>query len=305
MNDVSLAAVELWQVDTAGLSLQSAFYGSHTELLRASMGRRFAPGEGLPGRVLQTRLPELCSLTEASFARYGALGASDISAALAWPFAPSGTPEMVVVLLFAPGAATLAAELWAPDALGTLSRAQGLYRNLEDFERRSRGTRFAVLEGLPSLVFDQKDAALLEYLSAESGFVRAEAAAAAGLSAALGLPVTDGDKVKAALVLFLSEVAPPVAAAEHWQVEKNRLRLSAGIYGPHGGLSLSAGHTLGRGEDLAGHVYEHKRPLLMTSLAPGGSFVRAEAASAAGLRAALGLPVMRGSRVVSVVTLMI
>ena len=271
------------------LNLERGFYGSRSKLLQARVSKQVALGEGLPGQVAQTKAPLLLTLDTPEFA--------GLDAVIGIPFMPAGEVEAVVLLFFNAAGRKLAAEFWAASALGTLSPVQSLYLNLEDFASKSAGSSFAVLEGLPSQVFDYKATVLLDTLSAEAGFVRVEAAAQAGLSAALGLPILDGDKVTGSLLLFAAE-SPLFGVQEHWRVQRGGLQLVAGVYideafRPAGGLKA--------GEDLVGQAFTQKRPILLTSLAPGSGFGRAQAATAAGLKTALALPIVRNGKVTDVV----
>ena len=285
-----LAVAEIWRVEAAGLKLERGFYGAYSELLKTRVNKRFDVGEGLPGRVAQTKTPLLSPLAEPEFA--------GLDAVIALPFMPKGEVEAVVVMFFAVDEGKLAAEFWEPSALGTLSAAQSIYVNLEGFASQSEGSSFAVLEGLPSRAFDHKEAVLLSALNPESGFVRSQAAAAAGLDAALGLPILNADKVTGSLLLFTSVDSPLFAVLEHWRFKRSKLELVTGVYSDP---SLKTDTTFKAGEDLVGQAYTQKRPILLTSLAPGSGFARAEAATAAGLKTALALPIMRKNRVTDVV----
>lgn len=283
-----LAVMEIWRFEGDALSLERGFYGAHSKLLQARVSKRFALGEGLPGRVAQTKAPLLLTVDAPEFA--------GLDAVIAFPFMPAGEVEAVVLLFFSAAGHKLAAEFWAPSALGTLSPVQSLYLNSEEFASKSVGSSFAVLEGLPSQVFDYKAAVLLDALSAEEGFVRVEAAAQAGLSAALGLPILDGDKVTGSLLLFTAD--PLFGVQEHWRVRRGGLQLVAGVYADE---TLKPEGSLKAGEDLVGQAFTQKRPILLTSLAPGSGFGRARAATAAGLKTALALPILLNGKVTDVV----
>jgi hypothetical protein len=136
---------------------------------------------------------------------------------LGLPFAPNGKTEAVVVLFCEIG--KMALELWHPGKIGKLELAQGIYGD-KPFEDVSHATRFGVLEGLPSQTFDGAEPVLFEMLTRERGFLRATAAAEAGLVAGLGIPLLEHDSVTAALVLLTSKDTPLAQGLEIWQGEK-------------------------------------------------------------------------------------
>ena len=133
---------------------------------------------------------------------------------LGLPFAPSGKTEAVVVLFCK--IEQVALELWQPGASGKLELTQGIYGN-KQFEEVSHATRFGVLEGLPSQTFDGAEPVLFETLTRQRGFLRAEAAAEAGLVAGLGIPLLEHDSVTSALVLLTSKNTPLAQSLEVWQ----------------------------------------------------------------------------------------
>jgi hypothetical protein len=136
---------------------------------------------------------------------------------LGLPFAPSGKTEAVVVLFCK--IEKVALELWHPGPTGKLELFQGVYGD-KHFEEVSQGTRFGVLEGLPSQTFDGAEPVLFENLSRQRGFLRAEAAAEASLVAGLGIPLLEHDSVTAALVLLTSRETPLAQSLEIWQGDK-------------------------------------------------------------------------------------
>ncbi len=86
-----------------------------------------------------------------------------------------------------------ALEVWRPEPSGVLKLGDAYYgpeaTPSAHFEQVSRQTSFSVLEGLPGVTFDAREPVLFETLSHARGFVRSQAAAAAGFSNGLGIPV--------------------------------------------------------------------------------------------------------------------
>jgi hypothetical protein len=178
-------AVQIWSV------------GAHLELI-SSYGD--ISSLSFVQKVVSDKLPHLERTTEGAW--------------LGLPFAPSGKTEAVVVLFCK--IEQVALELWHPGASGKLELAQGIYGD-KTFEEVSQSTRFGVLEGLPSQTFDSAEPVLFETLTRQRGFLRAEAAAAAGLVAGLGMPLLEHDSVTAALVLLTSKDTPLAQSFEIWQ----------------------------------------------------------------------------------------
>lgn len=308
-----ISAIELWRVKpkSSSLVLEKAFYGKKTSFLQASLGTCFALGEGLPGVVAQTKTvqlwPELSQ--KAGFKRTSSANKVDLHAAIGLPIMKKGQVETVILLFLTLHSAQTqtkaAIELWQPNELGILSLSSSLYKNLDLFAKCSETQYFSVLEGLPGRVFDTKDAHLFPSLSTECDFVRSEAATQADLNAALGFPILDTDNAKAALLLFTSLASPLVQVMEHWHVTKqNKLELAAGYYGVHEAFKeLSAALVFKADEGVPGKVFAQKQAMLFNSLAPGGEFVRAQAAVRSGFEVALGIPIFSRGKVVSVVVL--
>lgn len=181
---------------------------------------RPATGEVLTPRAvvletLETRLPQLFVLP----AHVG----------LTLPVVAAGEVRACVGLLWESAGWRGALELWRPYVNGTLRLTGFFYGAEQSFALASRQKTFGVLEGLPGLTFDAQGPALFETLSAERGFLRAEAAAAAGLGAGLGVPVM-GDKAATCAVLLLSSKASPLASAfEIWHGDPKSVRLDSSV----------------------------------------------------------------------------
>lgn len=172
---------------------------------------RPAAGELLTARdvvseTLETRLPQLFVLP----AHVG----------LTLPVVAAGEVRACVGLLWESAGWRGALELWRPYVNGTLRLTGFFYGAEQSFALVSQQKTFGVLEGLPGLTFDALEPVIFETLSQTRGFLRAEAAAAVGLEAGLGIPVV-GDKAATCTVLLLSSAASPLASAfEVWHADK-------------------------------------------------------------------------------------
>lgn len=299
-------AVEIWtpNVEEGCLTLERGAYGPHTSFERASLNARFARCEGLPGQVWASRAPQIFTKLGAAdgFVRSEAAQEAGFTAGIGLPVMPRGEVEAVVVLLFATSE-TLSSvfEIWSPDAVGKLALTTGFYGGLCEFERLSWQTRFSVLEGLPGRTFDARRPVLFSDLSRSGGFVRSEAAAKAGLSAGLGLPVLEGDTAKSAVLLLTSRANPLAQVVEVWEPEGSALSLSAGYYGEHSEYgALRRFRTLR--QDLPGEVYAARFPVIYNLT--DSPLPRHRLAADAGLETAVGIPIFARGKVSSVVVLM-
>lgn len=118
-------------------------------------------------------------------------------------------------------------EIWRPAASGVLRLGDSFYGAQQDFERTSRTMSFQVLEGLPGFTFDAHKPVIFETLSRMRGFVRAEAAAAAGLRVGLGIPVLDKGTASCAVLLLSSERTPLARTFEVWLPDRLGPRLAS------------------------------------------------------------------------------
>lgn len=203
-------------------------------------------------KVVSDRLPHLERTPEGAW--------------LGLPMSPQGKTEAVVVLFCK--IEKVALELWHPGAMGKLELSQGVYGD-KHVEEVSQGTRFGVLEGLPSQTFDGAEPVLFENLSRQRGFLRAEAAAEAGLVAGLGIPLLEHDSVTAALVLLTSRETPLAQNIEVWKSDQRTATFE---------LSPSDSNFI-----LVGEVYKQRFPVLRNNV--------------------LALPSFKGGKVSSVVVM--
>ena len=198
-----------------------------------------------------------------------------------------------------------ATEVWVPEAGGTrLVRADGIYRSLEVFGEDSAGASFARGEGLPGLAWAEGRPVLLTDLSAPP-FLRGAAARAAGLGAALAVPVFSGAALTGVLVMFFATVEEGVGAIEIWRGAGDEMRLDAGFYGAATAFREASEQVVfQRGQGLPGGVWGANAPILLQDLGRSPGFLRAAAARAAGLGIGLGLPVAGPAGAAHVLTLL-
>lgn len=201
-----------------------------------------------------------------------------------------------------------ATEVWTPDETGErLVLSSGIYGALDDFARISAGHGFARGEGLPGKAWAEARPVVLKGFEG-SFFQRADAAREAGLTAAVAIPVFDGETLKAVLVFLCGDDDERIGAIEIWEAESKdagELKLHDGYYGAARHFEWVSQHThFPRGSGLPGSVWAARTPILMRDLGAGYAFVRAESAGKAGLTTGLGLPVPTPGEAERVLTLL-
>lgn len=202
-----------------------------------------------------------------------------------------------------------ATEVWVPDPAGEkLIRVDGVYGPLKAFDSASADEGFARGKGLPGRAWAEGRPIILRDLQDDSQFRRAEAAAAAGLTAAAAVPVFSRNVLKGVLVMLCAEDATRVGAIEVWRSDDapdGRMRLDQGFYGAAKAFqSVSESVEFQRGQGLPGGVWAARAPMLIRDLGRGYGFLRAESAGEAGLTTGLGIPVPTPSAGSYVLTLL-
>ena len=196
-----------------------------------------------------------------------------------------------------------AAEVWVPHE-GRLVHAQGSYGTLDAFAEASARESFARGEGLPGKAWAEARPVVMKSLDSAS-FKRTEAARAAGLSAAVAIPVFAGPDLKAVLVVLCANDADRIGAIEIWAETDALLMLEDGYFGAARQFEGVSQHTqFPIGQGLPGGVWAARTPILMRDLGSAYRFVRAESAGRAGLTTGLGLPVPVPGKKTYVLTLL-
>jgi hypothetical protein len=187
-----------------------------------------------------------------------------------------------------------AAEIWRPSADGReLAFGGGVYGALTAFEAVSRDMRFGRGEGLPGQAWATRRPVVMKRFD-EATFRRVEAAAEAGLTSGIALPVFARDDLKAVVVLFCGDDESHVGAIEAWRFDPD-LDAQMGLHdGYYGGAELfemtSRTVSFGKGFGLPGTVWETGMPVLMRDLYLSDRFLRREEALKVGITLGLGLP---------------
>lgn len=199
--------IELWEPNPLReLVHRDGYYGDLTAFERLSRVMRFQAGSGVPGLIWQSGLPRVVPelAGSASFMRAHAAREYGVQSALGFPLYRAGTVAQVVLLLsLAKSPLARAFEVWMPDPSGHLHISESFYEPaLADFGVANRSVEFVAGAGLVGRVFESGLPLAIDRKTSEafSGHVEA---AAAGLVLALGLPIHDGRRMRAVVVLLV------------------------------------------------------------------------------------------------------
>ena len=182
-------------------------------------------------------------------------------------------------------------EVWVPKD-GRLVWSSGNYGALTDFAAASGTQSFGKGEGLPGKAWAEARPVVLKGFDG-SYFQRTDAAKAAGLTAAVAIPIFAGSELKAVVVVLCADDAVRTGAIEVWHEEGGFLMLDDGYYGAAKHFEWVSQHThFPKGQGLPGGVWSANAPMLMRDLGSGYRFIRADSAGKAGLTTGLGLPIV-------------
>jgi hypothetical protein len=185
-------------------------------------------------------------------------------------------------------------EVWVPSADRThLELRDGVYGALSSLQAMSATTRLAMDEDLPGRAWAARHPIVVKKLDCLNGG-RVDAAAAAGLTCGVALPVFVDELLTGVMVLFCGEPEPHVGAIEVWynDPEKfNEMRLFGGYYGTADMFELDSRYTrFRRGYGLPGRVWKMNMPVVADDLSSFKSFLRWKEAVDIGLSLGFGIP---------------
>ena len=304
---------ELWIPNQDGTALQlvNASYTGYESFKEISRDITFASGEGLPGRVWSTGLPEVMTAldTPASFVRARAAEEAGLSAGLGLPIVQNGAVTAVLTFLYSQGPEPSGImEVWEPNQERTsLVWRSGFYGRLDDVKEASKSTEFAFDQGLPGQVWKSKLPMLIPSLWPTSDFARDEVAAVVGLTTGLAIPVVDGDSVRAVATLLSTSDMPFAKVMEIWlpNEDNTALRRESGYYGRYSAfLDPQTLPTFAHGEGLPGQVWASGVPQLIAPLDEQSGFARYQAAQSVDLTMAVGIPIIADGEVTAVVLML-
>lgn len=200
-------SIERWDVTPRRTELTCAggYYGNLEPLARMSPRMSFQPGHGLPGMTMSSGMPMLIEdiKTSNSFLLADIARECGIETGIGIPFYRGGQVAHVVVLLSAKKTPLAKAfEVWIPDSGGTLRLSQSFYaEGLEEFALASGKGAIKPGQGLPGIVYRTELPQIFGTIDT-APFVRHEAARRAGLKVGIGIPVSNGERVLAVVVLL-------------------------------------------------------------------------------------------------------
>ncbi len=184
-------------------------------------------------------------------------------------------------------------EVWEPN--GDRSRLvlrQSSYRDADAMADISKDLSFAIDEGLPGDVWKTRMPVIYRRLTS-GPFRRTAAAAAAGLTTGVGIPIFCDGNVVSIVLLLLDGGESLKTVIEHWRVSpaSNRYELFGGIYSNCEKLRRLSEHVFFPiGEGLPGFIAERQMPYIGTRFADDSNAVRGVAIAAEQLHSGLGMP---------------
>jgi hypothetical protein len=199
--------IERWDATPRRTELTCAggYYGNLEPLARMSPRMSFQPGHGLPGMTFSSGMPTLIEdiKTSNSFLLADMARECGIETGIGIPFYRGGQVAHVVVLLSAKKTPLAKAfEVWVPDSGGTLRLDQSFYaEGLEEFAASSKKGALKPGQGLPGIVYRTELPQIFGTIDTPP-FVRHDAARKAGLKVGVGIPVSNGERVLAVVVLL-------------------------------------------------------------------------------------------------------
>ena len=298
---------EVWSPNRAGttLTLNASSYGDLASFQLASTDVSFAKGEGLPGAVWAAKAPVIFpDLGDpALFLRHEAAIAAGLKTGLGIPLLDHGEVRAVVVLLCADGVM----ELWQPSADGScLALHTGAYHGWESFGAASQGLTFAPGEGLPGILWSTQTPIIFADLEGESRFIRRQVAKAAGLTAALGIPIFDQGNFIAAIVLLSADAMPLSRIFEIWSPDTQDIghKLSQ----RYESAAYTSAETNILSAPLDGEssrpVWPNKMTAILRALVDPMAFMDMEMAAVAGLSAGLTIPVLADDEIKATIVIL-
>lgn len=311
MNNTFIRVAEVWEptADGALLELAGGLYGAAPAFGALSQGLCFGRAEGLPGHAWDEGRPILLERFENSFfRRTEAAQAAGLGCALALPVFVNEQLICVVVLLCGEAAVHQGAiELWHndPRLSGDLALKQGYFgRDAKQLETLSRDAWLPRGAGLPGQAWQREAVVFMDSLEGQARFLRAQAAAAAGIVRALALPCSGRGHESWVLSLLSSASTPIARRVESWLPDgAGRLQRAFGHCETAGalasdGLSLASGDAGG----VIGTAHAQGRAGVLADLRSAPAEL-AEGLVGTGLGSMLALPVVADDQVSEVLAL--
>lgn len=200
--------IEVWEPSEQRLLVHmDGYYGRLSAFEDVSRVMRFPLGQGLPGTVWERGLPHIVEdlRNSTSFMRASAARECGVISGLGLPLLCGGVVSHVLTLLSAETTPLARAfEIWLPDqASGRLYLKQAHYvPGLEPLRELSHSLTVGRGEDVAGCVLESGLPWASDCSEPARGFMRASAAHELGLTFAVGLPIHDGDRLRAVVVLL-------------------------------------------------------------------------------------------------------
>ncbi len=298
-----IKVTEIWipTKDRAQLEFSAGLYGDLNEFRVASEKESFAYDEGLPGKAWAAGHPVvLTEFDHSYFKRTKSAKKAGLTCGIAIPVFSGEFIMAVVVFLCGDDQHHAGAiEVWSNSLENNTELAviDGYYGTLNDFERISGTIKFSKGSGLPGLVWATGMPVLVEDLGLSPAFIRSADARKAGITTALGIPVSVvADQIY--IMTFLSAKATPIAQRiQIWIPDESGQRLvcQSGYSKQNDELAeIFESISVRKGEGILGRVWLTGVPVIRTN--------SKNALAEGGLNSMLAMPVIDGGHLKAVVT---
>ncbi|HEY8035637.1 MAG TPA: GAF domain-containing protein [Methylobacter sp.] len=298
-----IKVTEIWipTKDRTRLEFSAGLYGDLNEFRVASEKESFAYDEGLPGKAWAAGHPVvLTEFDNSYFKRTKSAKKAGLTCGIAMPVFSGEFIMAVVVFLCGDDQHHAGAiEVWSNslERNTELAAVDGYYGTLDDFERLSGKIRFTKGAGLPGLVWETCMPVLIEDLGLSTTFIRSADARKAGITTALGIPVSVVAN-QAYIMTFLSAKATPIAKRiQIWAPDQSgqRLLCQAGYSKQNDELAeIFETISVRKGEGLLGRVWLTGVPAIRNN--------SGIAVTEGGLNSMLAMPVIDRGHLKAVVT---
>lgn len=298
-----IKVTEIWipTKDRTRLEFSAGLYGDLNEFRVASEKESFAYDEGLPGKAWAAGHPMvLTEFDHSYFKRTKSAKKAGLTCGIAIPIFSGDFLMAVVVFLCGDDQHHAGAiEVWSNSSENNTELAviDGYYGTLDDFEAISQKIKFTRGSGLPGQVWKSGMPVLIEDLGLSSTFIRSPDARKAGITTALGIPVSVVAH-QVYIMTFLSAKATPIAKRlQIWVPDESGQRLvcQSGYSKQNDELAeIFETISVRKGEGLLGRVWLTGVPAIRNNsgiaLAEGG------------LNSMLAMPVIDNGHLKAVVT---
>jgi len=297
-----IKVAEIWipSKDRTRLEFSAGLYGPLNEFRAASEKESFAYDEGLPGKAWAAGHPLILTEFDHSyFKRTRSAKKAGLTCGIAIPVFSGEFLMAVVVFLCGDDQLHAGAiELWSNlQNSAELAVMDGYYGTLDDFETISRAMKFTRGAGLPGLVWESGMPVLIEDLGQSPAFVRSAEARKAGITTALGIPVS-AVASQVYNMTFLSAKATPIAQRlQIWVPDESGQRLvcQSGYSKQNDALAkIFEAVAVRKGEGLLGRVWLTGVPAIRNN--------SSYALSEGGPNSMLAMPVIDDGHLKAVVT---